>query len=228
MSSKTWIIFVGACLLLLGGLVVLGNQNKLDVSSVDQAKIQQPKEDSGGIGDHVFGNKDSKVTLIEYGDFQCNPGCKDLHDNMKPIMQSEEYKNKFRFVYRNFPITSIHPNTLIASASAEAAGLQGKYWEMWSIIFDNQAEWSGADSSQRGGMFEGYAKSVGLDMDKYAADMAGEKLSKKISYDQALGGDAGVTGTPTVFLNGEKVEGQDMASTGAIKALLDKAIKENK
>ncbi|MEO7904320.1 MAG: thioredoxin domain-containing protein, partial [Candidatus Saccharimonadales bacterium] len=152
MSSKTWIIFVGACVLLLGCLVVLSNNERLDVSGIDQTQIQQPKEDSGNIGDHIFGNKDSTITLIEYGDFQCNPGCKNLHENMKPIMQSAEYKDKIRFVYRNFPITSIHPNTLAASATAEAAGLQGKYWEMWDMLFEAQAEWSAASSDQRAGL----------------------------------------------------------------------------
>lgn len=226
MSSRTWIIFVAACVILLGGLIVLSDKNKLDVSGVDQTKIQQPKEESGNIGDHVFGNKDSKVTLIEYGDFQCNPGCKNLYENMKPIMQSAEYKDNIRFVYRNFPITSIHPNTLAATASAEAAGLQDKYWEMWDVLFENQAEWSAANSDQRTGLFEGYAKSVGVNIDTFKTDIAGEAVMKKIKYDQALASAAGVTGTPTVYLNGEKVEGKDLASTGAIKALLDGVIKK--
>ncbi|MEO7904469.1 MAG: DsbA family protein, partial [Candidatus Saccharimonadales bacterium] len=89
-------------------------------------------------------------------------------------------------------------------------------------------EWSAASSDQRAGLFEGYAKALGLDMSKYTTDITSEQVMKKIKYDQAIASAAGVTGTPTVYLNGQKVDGKDLASTATIKALLDTAIKNKK
>ena len=226
MSKKAWIIFVAICVALLVTLVALTNKEKLDVSNNDGNAIQVASEASGGIGDHVFGNKDSKVVMIEYGDFQCNPGCKTLHENYAPIMDS--YKDSVAFVYRNFPITSLHPNTLAASATAEAAGLQGEYWKMWNLLFEKQAEWSSASPTTRTSLFESYAKDLKLDMDKYRTALQDSALTKKISFDQALGQKDGVSGTPTVFINGAKVDGEKLMSTDAIKKTLDEAIKNAK
>lgn len=226
MSKKAWIIFVGICVALLVTLVAMSNKEKLDVSSVDVNAIQAATPQSGDIGEHVFGNKDSKVVMIEYGDFQCNPGCKTLHENYAPIM--DEYKDSVAFVYRNFPITSIHPNTLAASATAEAAGLQGEYWKMWNLLFEKQAEWSSASPDQRTALFESYAKDLKLNMDSYQEALRNPSLTKKISFDQALGQQDGVTGTPTLLINGVKLDGEKYMSTEALKKTLDEAIKNNK
>lgn len=226
MSNKAWIIFATVCIALLGGLIYLSNKDKVDVSTVDGSAIQSAIPQSGNIGDHVFGDKDSKVVMIEYGDFQCNPGCRVLHENFEPLMES--YKDSIAFVYRNFPLTAIHPNALAASATAEAAGLQGKYWDMWNLLFNKQAEWSSADATQRTVYFEGYAKTVGLNIDKYHEALKSSDLTQKIRYDQALGQSSKVTGTPTVFINGEKISGEKLASTEAIKKTLDEAIKNAK
>ena len=139
-------------------------------------------------------------------------------------MQDEEYKEKFALVYRHFPIPQIHPNANAASATAEAAGLQGKFWEMWDLLFKNQAEWSAASSSERNGLFEEYASGIGLDMDKFKNDYSGDIVSKKIKFDRALALEAKVTGTPTLFVNGQPVEGTDMSSTEALKNLIDEAL----
>lgn len=229
MGAKQWTIFAAIVIAVVGGLIFISMQGRLDISDIGAAgsgKIVEAEERNGSIGDHVFGNRESKVLLVEYGDFQCNPGCRLFHENFKPIMQDESYKSKIAFVYRNFPIVSSHPNAMAAAASAEAAGKQGKYWEMWDTLFANQAEWSAASSSERGSFFKGYAEGLALDINKFNEDVQSDAVSKKIKFDRALGAAANVTGTPTMFLNGEKVDNEKISSTDAIKQLIDEALKK--
>ena len=118
MTTKTWIIFAAICVGIVGGLIYLSGGNKIDISAVDTNAILQGSEKNGQIADHVYGNKDSKVILIEYGDYQC-PGCKNAYPAIKEVV--EKYKDKIGFVFRNFPLYSAHANALAAATSAEAA-----------------------------------------------------------------------------------------------------------
>ena len=128
MNAKTWIIFGAASIAILAGLIFLSKQNSLDVSNVDKFKtiISQQDADNvkSGIPDRTNGNKDAKIVLIEYGDYSC-PGCTTLEGNIKKVLK--DYGKEISVVFRHFPITSIHPNSKIAAAYAEAAGLQGKF-----------------------------------------------------------------------------------------------------
>lgn len=210
LSKKAWIIFVAACVVLLGVLVYLSGSNRIDVSSVDVNKIQ-PKSELNPIGDHVFGAKDSKVVLIEYGDFQC-PGCGTAFPTVATV--TEKYKDQVSFVFRNFPLTSLHPNAKAAAAAAEAAGIQGKYWEMNEKIYTNQRDWENLTSAERTDFFANYASDLGLNRDTFKTDLASSKVNQKIAYDQALGKKAKVTATPTFYLNGEHLS-QDVYGTAA-------------
>lgn len=202
MSSKAWIIFVAVCVVLLGGLIYLSDSNKLDVSNINVNTIQPAMAESGNIADHTLGKTDSKVTLIEYGDFQC-PGCGSAHPNIKSL--TEKYEDQIVFVFRNLPLTSIHPNARIAAASAEAAGLQGRYWEMHNTLFEGQANWSNLPVDERVDFFVGVAKELKLDTNKFRTDLNSPEIAKKIAFDQALAGKAKVTGTPNFSLNGKEV-----------------------
>ena len=127
MSGKTWGIFAAILIVVFGGIIFLNRQNDIDVSGIDQNKVQPASELSGNIADRTFGSEDNKVILMEYGDFQC-PGCASAAGPLKTI--KEKYSDQLTFVFRNFPITSIHPNALAAAAAAETAGEMGKYWQM--------------------------------------------------------------------------------------------------
>lgn len=222
MDKRTWIIFSVAVVAILIGLVLVSRQDSVDVSGIDHATIQA-KSDTTPIGDHVYGNKESEVIVVEYGDFQC-PGCGNFHTNFEPLM--EEYKEDIAFVFRNFPLTSIHPSARAAAATAEAAGLQDKYWEMWNLIFANQNAWSNLAVGERDARFRSYAQELKLDMTKYDTDIKSEKVAKKINFDQSLGKANGVTGTPSLFINGEEIATDDYNSTDTIRATLDKALKD--
>jgi protein-disulfide isomerase len=215
-SKKAWIIFASVCILLIGGLVYLSSKDKVDVSNVNATKIQSASSQSGNIADHVFGKKDSKVIFIEYGDFQC-PGCGSAHPTIKSV--TEKYKGQVAFIFRNFPLTNLHPNAKAAAAAAEAAGLQGKYWEMHNKLYENQSAWENLSAAERGDFFVGYANSLGLNVATFKDDMSSPKINQKINYDLALGKKVGVNATPSLYLNGKAVN-QD---TWSEEAKLDQA-----
>jgi protein-disulfide isomerase len=203
LSKKAWIIFAAICVVVLGGLIYLSGKNKVEVNNIDTNKIQPAVPQSGQIADHVFGKADSKVMLVEYGDFQC-PGCGSAYPIIKAV--SEKYKDQLAFVFRNFPLTAAHPNARAAAATAEAAGLQGKYWEMHNMLYENQNTWKSITDKERAGFFEGYATTLGMNVDTFKVDYAGKNVNQKISFDQALGRKLKVSGTPTFYLNGKEVD----------------------
>lgn len=226
MSGKAWIIFGAVCVLLFGGLVVWSGRDRVDVSGVDTNKIQPASASSGDIADQTFGNDKAKVVLTEYGDFQC-PGCGSAHPIVKNL--SEKYEDQLAFVFRNFPLTNIHPNARAASAAAEAAGIQGKYWEMHNVLFERQDEWSDASSSERVETFAGYAEQIGLDKAEFSKllNERSSDINKKINFDIALGRKLGVTGTPTFYLNGKQMTSEQTGGEEAFeKALLDEFEKQ--
>lgn len=204
MGKKAWLIFVAVVVLLLGGLIYMSNKNKvsLDVSKVSTAGVLTASEQSGNIGDHVFGNPEHKVVLVEYGDFQC-PGCGGMYPVVKEM--TEKYKDQLTFVFRNFPLTTIHPNAKAAAAVAEAAGKQGKYWEMHDKLYEGQKSWENLSVDKRGAFFEALARDLGLNIDTFKTDLSSASVGTKIAFDQALGKKDGVTGTPSFYLNGKLV-----------------------
>ena len=225
MSTKTWIIFAAVCAVLFGGLIIWSSRDKIDVSKVDANKIQPATKNSGNIADHVYGNKDSKVILFEYGDFQC-PGCGAAHPTVKAV--TEKYKEQMAFVFRNFPLTTIHPNARAAAAAVESAGINGKYWQMHNMVFENQKSWSDASANDRTDLFSQYAVNVGV-AEKAFTDTLNNKstqINRKIDFDRALGGKVGVNATPTFYLNGKKLEQSAYDSEEALEKTLLAAFKD--
>jgi protein-disulfide isomerase len=186
--------------------------------------VQASNNQDGNIADHVFGKVGSKVTLIEFGDFQCPP-CGSLYPRIKAI--SEQYSGQLQFVFRNFPIASIHPNAKAAAAAAESAGLQGKYWEMHDKIYQGQSDWSDLNESDRTDYFANLAKSLSLDISKFKSDMGSAAVSAKIDYDLALGQKANVQGTPTVFLDGKQMDATTYGDDTKFKDTINVELKKS-
>ncbi len=223
MSKKAWIIFVVLTIALFGGLVFISRKDKVNVDSFDQSKIVTASKANGNIADHTFGDTKSTVVLIEYGDFQC-PACGSAHPILKEL--TEEYKDKLAFVFRNNPLTTIHPNARAGAAAAEAAGLQGKYWEMHDVLYEKQTQWSDATADKRGSFFEAYATEVGVkDMAKFTKDMQSNDVNSKIDFDLALGKKVPVSGTPTILLKGEKIESDVWSDKEKFRAAIENALK---
>lgn len=202
MTNKGWVIFATLVVLLLGGAIYLSRQNQVNVNNVNVQAIQKASADNGNIADHTEGTG-TKVTLIEYGDYQC-PGC----DSAAPVMKQlvEKYKDKFTFVFRNKIIPG-HQNSRAAASFAEAAGLQGKYFEMHDKLYDNQKTWETLPADQtRTDYFTSLITQIGGDAEKAKKDAESDDVAKKISFDDALASKSGVTGTPSFYLNGKKVD----------------------
>lgn len=114
-----------------------------------------------------------------------------------------EFGDKLQFTFREFPLTQNHQHALAAASAAEAAGRQGKFWEMHDLLYEHQNDWK--DKFDVRPIFEGYATQIGLNMDRYRSDLAGETVAQRIFLDGKRGHSLGVKGTPTVFLNGREV-----------------------
>jgi protein-disulfide isomerase len=223
-SRKAWLIFAAVCVLLLGALIAVPKGKKLDVSNVDTNKIQTASVESGNIAEHVFGKADSKVLFTEYGDYQC-PGCGGMYDTVKTL--TEKYQGQMAFAFRNFPLTTIHPNALTAASAAEAAGLQNKYWEMHDALYINQKAWEGVSVKDRLAVFSKYAEQIGLDLNKFKTDLASENVAKKISYDMAIGKKINVNSTPTFYLNGTELPTETWGDPAKLEAAIVAELKKN-
>lgn len=198
MTRTRWIIFAVICLSVLG-LVIVTNKKSTDSSYKGDATqvITQ-----GPIADHVFGSNQNKVILVEYGDYEC-PGCEAAYPIIKQVTNS--YKNQLTFVFRNLPLTTIHPNALAAATAAEAAGLQGRYYEYHDLLYDNQSSWNQASLSDRTSLFEGYAKQLGLDLNKFRNDLTSSQVGDKINRDRSTAASLGFNSTPSLMLDGAKL-----------------------
>jgi protein-disulfide isomerase len=179
-----------------------------------------PVEVNVSLDDNIKGNKTAPVTLVEFGDFQC-PACGAYEPIVKKVVA--ENSKDVRFVFRHFPLTQIHPNALLAAKYAEAAGIQGKFWEMHDILYEKQSEWSGALNAKS--MFDDYAKTIGLDVAKLSQDASAKSVEDKIRAQYTEGVKLGVQGTPTFFINGKKLDrnpGSAEELTALIKAAATK------
>ena len=142
----------------------------------------------------------SPVLLEEYGDYQCPP-CGMLYPELKKI--EGEYGDQLRIVFHQFPLTKIHKNALAAARAAEAARDQNKFWEMHDRLYRNQKEW--ADNADPWPMFISYAQQLGLNIDRFNRDINSVEVDQRINADIKRGNSHGVTGTPTVFIEGQQL-----------------------
>lgn len=154
----------------------------------------------GASPPYALGSIESPVLIEEFGDFECPP-CGLLHPILKTM--KAEFGSRLVIVFREFPMTSLHPHAMAAARAAEAAGLQGKFWEMHDMLYENQSAWHNA--ADVGPLFEQYAMTIGLDLERFKQDTAGQVVDQRIRLDRERGNWIGVEGTPTVFLNGREV-----------------------
>ncbi len=166
---------------------------------MDKPRLTQPV--SGD--DHAEGPADAPLTLVEYGDYQC-PYCGAAYPVVKRVQK--KLGKKLRFVFRNFPLTQAHPYALIAAEAAEAAALQGKFWEMHDLLFEQQ-------TFLEPDIIPSWAEKIGLNLEKFESDIEQAVVEKRIKEDRQSGIRSGVNGTPTFFINGTRYDGSpDYAS----------------
>jgi protein-disulfide isomerase len=164
--------------------------------------------------DHIKGAASARITLIEYADFEC-PFCARAHEALTSLLP--QYGDDVRLVYRHMPLVSMHPDATPAAEAAEAAGAQGKFWEMHDALFAGQADLSDP-------AFQAMAQDIGLDGDQFEDDLQSGKYAQKVASDAASGRHCGAHGTPTFYINGVQFEGDSDAQSldQAINAALQK------
>jgi len=176
---------------------------------VDLAVPVDPKRD------HVRGAGDAPVTLVEYGDFEC-PYCGRAEPAVREIVK--EFGEDLRFVFRHLPLADVHPNAQLAAEAAEAAGAQGRFWEMHDLLFEHQDALKPMD-------LVGYAGDLGLDVDRFTDELRRRVYAARVAEDIDTADQSGVTGTPTFFVNGRRQQGSfdiDLL-TAAVRAALQRA-----
>ena len=162
-------------------------------------------EDNGNIADHIRGNADAKVVVIEYSDFQC-PGCA-LFASYLPQVYSK-YKDNVLFISRNYPL-SMHQNARPAAIAAESAGLQGYYWQMSEALFNNQDQWSNLSGDELTNTLSELFQKVAPkgNLESFKNHLNDKKLTQKIDFDHKLAKTAHqISSTPSFFVNGERTD----------------------
>ncbi len=207
-------LFLG---IIIGTLVIVGAGIALLSRPASSTKVDSKlliRADSNKLS-----TPSASVTLVEFSDFQC-PACGAYYPVVTQVVK--DFKDNLTFVYRNFPLTDLHPNAMLAAQAAEAAGLQGKYWEMHDLLFSKQSDWS-ASASVRD-IFAGYATTLGMNADQFKKDIDSDTVKKKIAQDISDGNTLGITGTPTFYLDGVKLD--NPATLADFEALIKAEIRK--
>jgi NhaA family Na+:H+ antiporter len=163
------------------------------MSTTPGKKLTPPISDR----DHIQGPQDAPVTFVEYGDYEC-PHCRQAHSIVLELQ--ERLGDRFRYVFRNFPLTSIHPHAQLAAEAAAAAAAQGKFWEMHNMLFEYQGTFDE-------GVFHRFASELDLDMERFRKELAEHTYADRVREDFLGGARGGVNGTPTFYINGLRYDG---------------------
>jgi formate-nitrite transporter family protein len=166
----------------------------------------------GATPPHIKGSPTASVTIEEFGDFECPP-CALFH----PILNTmhNEFGDRIRIIFREYPLVPNHEHALYAASAAEAAALQGKFWDMHHKLYDNQKAWHEVFDARP--IFDGYAKEIGLDMERFKRDINADVVARRITEDGKRARSLNVKGTPTVFMNGREVPFETIMDAGRLR-----------
>ncbi len=216
------IIIIVVLLIVLGGgaLLMRTPQSEPAQPSLSSAPPTQQRampRDEQPV--HFKGRLDAPVQLDEFGDYQCPP-CGLFHPIAQRVLA--QYGDRLRFSFRNLPLPKIHKFAAEAARAAEAAGQQGKFWEMHDLLYEKQQEWSKGEAARP--FFLKYAQEIGLDVNRFTQDIDGAVAGMRVAQDDYLAQTRGVTGTPTVFLNGREVPFEQLMDYDKLRAAIDVAL----
>jgi protein-disulfide isomerase len=164
---------------------------------------RKPLSPAAAVAGHFKGTESAPVMLVEYGDYECPP-CYAHNYHVIIDRLLEKHPQTVRYEFRHFPLEKIHPNAMPAAMAAEAAGAQGKFWEMHKALLSSHERWYRNPNARE--VFAELAGKIGLDMKTFLKDLDSKSIETKILQDQAAGREQGVQGTPTFLINGRKLE----------------------
>ena len=176
---------------------------------------------AGAIPGHFKGSESATVVLEEFADYEC-PTCATVHPKMQEV--TSKYGERIKVIFRNYPLTQMHPKAYDAAVAAEAAGLQGKFWQMQDMIFRNQPTWVKSPNHKQ--VFSGFAKTLGLNVDKFSSDMLGLPAKNRVDADMKRGKALNITSTPSVLINGKLIPFSQTNVEG-MSALIDAELKKS-
>lgn len=229
MKKSTKIIIGCLAALVVGGIgfaIFSSAQKSAEMEKYSEWDIIEGNNVNGNIADHVIGNKDAKVKVIEYADFQCS-ACATTFPYIHEII--DEYKDQVALVFRTYVI-NYHQNGTAAATAATAAGLQGYFDEYATLLFANQNEWYDAEGTNRDEIFKSYLEDASngeADVKKYTEDLKSSAVKEKIAFDRALALRVKLSATPLIYINQEKYEvasAKESEFKADFKAKLEEAI----
>jgi protein-disulfide isomerase len=203
-------IWMGGIIIILIGLMIWGVSGGSSINPPLTLNAVHPL-------DHLQGNASSSVIIIEYSDFEC-PACRTYYFVMKQLVV--EFGSQVAFAYRHFPLTEIHANAEFAARAAEAAGKQGKFWEMHDLLFEKQDEWAKVANIEP--MFESYASLLGISVEQFKTDFNSKEVINFVKTERASAIKLGLQGTPSFFVNGKQI--QNPSSVDAFRTIIQAAI----
>ncbi len=196
-KRNIWV--VGFAVLLVGAIFAMWASGRNSAIPPTAPIVQENADISVNENDHIKGSPNGVITLVEFSDFQC-PACKAYAPILSEL--SRQFPDDLRIVYKHFPLRSIHPGAEPAARASEAAALQGRFWDMHDILFENQDAWGRAPSRN---LFEKYAGDIGLDTEQFKRDYDSSIVRDKVTADSALSAELGLNSTPSFYLNGRKI-----------------------
>jgi len=229
------IIIVGALLVALAGGALLMRPSQTSTPPSNTTQTPRAANSPGTLtprppvasnvapGTHLRGRSDAPVLLEEYADFQCPP-CGFVHPILKRL--EGEFETQLRVAFHHFPIRTMHKHAAEAARAAEAAGLQGKFWQMHDLLFEKQKEWKDTPTARP--LFLTYARTLGLNLEKFTQDIDSTATSNRVMNDENSGSARGVTGTPTVFLNGRELAFEEVTNYNTLRALIERELAAKK
>ncbi|CAN5733235.1 hypothetical protein BH24ACI3_BH24ACI3_04710 [soil metagenome] len=175
------------------------------------------------VGVNMLGSPSAAVTIEEFADYQCG-ACASIHPTMKEVQTAYAGNRNFRFIFRHYPLSiPAHDKSYDASVATEAAGLQGKFWQMQDQLFRNQQAWT-ANPNYRD-IWVGYAENIGMNAEKFKSDLAGLQTKARVDADLARGRALSVTSTPSIFVNGRLVPFAEVNTT-SLRRIIDAEIQQ--
>lgn len=228
-NSKAPLIIIGVVLVaVLAGVWFLMNRSSTSSRTVSNAnrpanaaRTPMNPPEMGATPPNFLGSANASVVVEEFADFQC-PTCAAKHPMMKEIVSI--YGSRIKFVFRQYPLAiAAHDKAYDAAVASEAAGLQGKFWEMQNLLFTNQQAWSASPDYRK--IWEGYASQIGLDVERLKSDMAGLSAKSRVDADMKRGRALNISSTPSLFVNGMAVPFEQMTTEGVRKIIDDELAK---
>jgi protein-disulfide isomerase len=218
---KRYAPFLIIGVVLIGGLIAVWALSRSSRQTNGPRPTPSPgSEPVGAQPPHIRGNVNAPVTLEEFADFQCG-ACGAYHPELKKI--EAEFGDRLRVIFRENPLYPSHQHSVIAAQVAEAAGLQGRFWEMHDKLFETQKDW--AEAKDVVPLFVDYAKQIGLDTDRLMRDLNGEPVAARIFQDGKRSHALGIQSTPTFFVNGKEAKGDSWKPDG-LRQMINQALNE--